>query len=104
MAAAGGQGPRLERPGDVATEPLDLFTAFQGSRGCDVEQRQQPPAQAAAIQVSLLSVLLRQDVLIIFDDEAVWHYRTHWRFSVCPLRAVSTFLMLEYPFVSSAVT
>lgn len=40
---------------DVATELLDLFTAFQGSRGCDVEQRQQPPAQAAAIQVSLLS-------------------------------------------------
>lgn len=55
----------------MATELPDPFTALQECGGRHVQQRQQPPAEAAAIQVSLVSMLLRRDVLIIFDDEAV---------------------------------
>lgn len=56
---------------NVATELLDPFAALQECGGRHVQQRQQPPAEAAAIQVSHISMLLRRDMLIIFDDEAV---------------------------------
>lgn len=59
------------RASDASAERLDLFSVFQGSAGCHVQQRQQPPAEAATIQVSLISVLLRQDGLVTFDREEV---------------------------------
>lgn len=72
---------------EMSAQLHDPFAAFQECGGRHVEQRQQPPAEAAAIQVSLILKLLRRDMLIIFEDQALLIAGPTGGFPVCTSRS-----------------